>query len=349
MLKRKPVFPVAAGIFIAFRQIKSETPTGGVEGRGKTGCYREQQKKNQQPKRPFYGGGRWTGWNFNPVKRRNTGPGIAECYGDFAGKQGFADNALVQRAAPFYSHDIIVGILPDGADVKRVAVLFENDEILVLNKPAGLAVQGGKGIGVSLDSILAEEYVPRPLLVHRLDRDTSGVILTAKNPRAAARFSRLFAEGKTFSPNGAAKPKDPARSGGGLLKQYRAVCAGRPPEDAGVIHLALNIRGAEKTARTAYKRLAGNGDFSFLELELETGRMHQIRRHLAQTGNPVLGDDKYGNFALNRKLRKTMGLKRLLLHAARLIIPPSVAGTSGPLDISAPLPEYFTPFLDLFL
>jgi 23S rRNA pseudouridine955/2504/2580 synthase len=226
--------------------------------------------------------------------------------------------------------------------VKRVTVLFENDDILILNKPAGLAVQGGKGIGVSLDSILAEEYTPRPLLVHRLDRDTSGVILTAKTPHAAARFSRLFAEGRSFPPSG------PAGPGKGLVNHYRALCVGLPPENSGVIHSRLDIRGAEKAARTAYKRLAGNGEFSLLELELGTGRMHQIRRHLAQTGSPVLGDDKYGDFALNKRLRKTMGLRRLLLHAFRLVIPPAAAGLDSPLDISAPLPDYFTPFLDLF-
>jgi 23S rRNA pseudouridine955/2504/2580 synthase len=101
-------------------------------------------------------------------------------------------------------------------------------------------------------------------------------------------------------------------------------------------------------ARTAYKRLAGNGEFSLLELELGTGRLHPIRRHLARMGNPVLGDDKYGDFALNKRLRKSMGLMRLLLHAFRLVVPPSAAGPDGPLDISAPLPGYFTPFLELF-
>ncbi|MDR0376346.1 MAG: RNA pseudouridine synthase, partial [Spirochaetaceae bacterium] len=77
--------------------------------------------------------------------------------------------------------------------VKRVAVLFENDDCLVLNKPAGLAVQGGKGVEVSLDSLLSDEWSPRPLLVHRLDKDTSGLILAAKTAAAAARFSALFA------------------------------------------------------------------------------------------------------------------------------------------------------------
>jgi 23S rRNA pseudouridine955/2504/2580 synthase len=212
--------------------------------------------------------------------------------------------------------------------LKRIGLLFESDEILVFNKPAGLAVQGGAGIGVSLDSLLAAEYRPRPLLVHRLDQDTSGLILAAKNREAAARFSRLFA-------------------GRGLIKRYRALCAGTPPADSGQISVSLEVRGVEKTAQTTYRRLAGNGDFSLLELELGTGRMHQIRRHLALGGNPVLGDDKYGDFALNKTLRRTMGLRRLLLHAWRLIIPPGPEDSGG-LDISAPLPDYFTPFLALF-
>jgi 23S rRNA pseudouridine955/2504/2580 synthase len=244
--------------------------------------------------------------------------------------------------------------------LKRVDVLFENDQILILNKPAGLAVQGGKGITVSLDSLLAEEYSPRPLLVHRLDQDTSGLILVAKHREAAARFSRIFAEGKI--PAGSARPGGAetgkagdrrAKDGGAgapdrLVKRYLAVCAGHPPADSGTISFSLNIRGVEKQAQTAWKRLAENGDFSLLELELGTGRMHQIRRHLAQTGTPVLGDEKYGDFPLNRRLRKTRGLKRLLLHASRLIIPPGLAGLAVPLDVSAPLPDYFTPFFDLF-
>jgi 23S rRNA pseudouridine955/2504/2580 synthase len=72
--------------------------------------------------------------------------------------------------------------------------------------------------------------------------------------------------------------------------------------------------------------------------------MHQIRRHLAEIGCPVLGDDKYGNFSLNRELRKTMGLKRLLLHASRLVIPEKLAGFPGGIDVSDPPPDYFQPY-----
>jgi 23S rRNA pseudouridine955/2504/2580 synthase len=222
--------------------------------------------------------------------------------------------------------------------VKRIEILYEDDTCLVLNKPAGLAVQGGAGVAVSLDTILAETYSPRPLLVHRLDKETSGLLLAAKTREAAALFSRLWGE----------KPAA-ARPGAGIVKQYLAICAGRPAKAAGVIRLDLLIRGSVKKSETRYKTLgsgsAGQVSFSLLELEPGTGRMHQIRRHLAMTGNPVIGDDKYGDFALNKALRKTMNVKRLLLHAVRLVIPPR--GGSFQLDISAPPPEYFKAFLDL--
>jgi 23S rRNA pseudouridine955/2504/2580 synthase len=217
--------------------------------------------------------------------------------------------------------------------MKRVAVLFENADCLVLNKPAGLPVQGGAGVGVSLDALLAEEYSPRPLLVHRLDKDTSGLILVARNPEAAARFSALFSGGRLIS------------------KHYLAACAGIPEPEAGRIRTDLEIRGKTKTAETEYKVLSCKNGFSLLELELGTGRMHQIRRHLARIDHPILGDDKYGDFNLNKELRKSRGLKRLLLHASRLIIARGLAPYNDPdhqerqtLDITAPLPEYFFPF-----
>jgi 23S rRNA pseudouridine955/2504/2580 synthase len=214
--------------------------------------------------------------------------------------------------------------------MKNITVLFENDLCLVLNKPAGLAVQGGKGVGASLDAILASEYSPRPLLVHRLDKDTSGVILTAKTKEAAALFGQLF----TRSRNG---PE-------GLRKIYLAVCAGKPEKGEGTITDRVIVHGLSKEARTRYKVLeSGSAEFSLLELELDTGRMHQIRRHLAGLGCPILGDDKYGDFALNRKLRKDRGLRKLLLHASRLVIPAWVSGRV--IDVTAPLPEYFQAYV----
>jgi 23S rRNA pseudouridine955/2504/2580 synthase len=214
--------------------------------------------------------------------------------------------------------------------MKGIAVLFENEFCLVLDKPAGLAVQGGEGVGRSLDRILQEEYRPRPLLVHRLDKDTSGVILTAKGPEAAARFSAILA--------------------GGMEKHYLAICAGFPRPAEGIIRLDLEIRGragklSRKKSETRY-HLAGTSPegFSLLELELGTGRTHQIRRHLAGIGHPVLGDDKYGDFALNRTLRKSQGLRRLLLHCVRLRIGEAEAGFPGGLDVRSPPPSCFGSF-----
>jgi 23S rRNA pseudouridine955/2504/2580 synthase len=228
--------------------------------------------------------------------------------------------------------------------VKNIPILFENEECLVLNKPAGLPVQGGTGVARSLDTLLDEHRSSRSFLVHRLDKDTAGIILVAKNREAAARFSAIFAGKGSAAPFSGERGEKPGRRA--LIKQYRAVCAGIPPA-AGVIRLALDIRGTEKPSQTRYRRLWERGEFSLLELELDTGRMHQIRRHLAQIGHPVLGDDKYGDFTLNKALAKTRRLKRLLLYASRLVIPEELAGF--PLDISIPPPDYFAAFIDFYV
>ena len=222
--------------------------------------------------------------------------------------------------------------------MKNIEILHEDDFCIVVGKPAGLAVQGGEGVKTSLDKILSEIRTPAPLLVHRLDKDTSGVLLAAKGKDAAARFSGLLG------------------TGGNAVKQYIAVCAGCPEKKEGSIRQELEIHGRIKKSVTRY-RVIKNGklimqqssrqtedasdcmEYSVFELELGTGRMHQIRRHLAMIGNPILGDDKYGNFSLNRKLRKETGLKRLLLHASRLIV-----NDKTELNIYAPLPEYFHQF-----
>ena len=220
---------------------------------------------------------------------------------------------------------------------EQIPVLFENDSCIVFNKPAGLPVQGGEGVKVSLDSILLEKISPRPLLVHRLDRDSSGIILVAKTKEAAAAFSAFFSGSKGGT--GALK-KERA-----VLKQYLGVCSGVPRPEQGIIRLALDEKGkgqAKKTkeSETSYRVVSRDSalQFSLLELELGTGRMHQIRRHLAAIGHPLLGDDKYGDFPLNRKLKKTAGLKHLLLHSSRLVIPPCPQLPQG-LDITAPLPD----------
>jgi 23S rRNA pseudouridine955/2504/2580 synthase len=227
---------------------------------------------------------------------------------------------------------------------------------MVLNKPAGLPVQGGEGIKISLDSILSEKIKPRPLLVHRLDRDTSGVILVAKTKEAAGSFSALFA------------------NTGKIMKLYLGICSGVIEPAEGSIKLSLDVRGKgrgriKKESETFYRLLSsgnvgelfctggepqtfglsplGSAECSLLELKLGTGRMHQIRRHLALTGHPLLGDDKYGDFALNKKLKAQLGLKCLCLHASRLVIPPLPLLLPNGMDVTAPPPESFSRFLEL--
>ncbi len=209
-----------------------------------------------------------------------------------------------------------------GLSVKNVDILFEDDDCLILNKPAGLAVQGGQGVEVSLDDLLAREFSPRPLLVHRLDRDTSGIILVAKHKEAASYFSKII------------ESRD-------ILKIYNAVCDGIPEPPGGIISLDISVKGTIKKSETLYKTLGIKDPFAFLELELGTGRMHQIRKHLSSIGHPILGDDKYGNFAVNKAFRKAGGSKKLFLHAKTLGFPRRNGGT---LEISAPLPPYFETF-----
>jgi len=215
--------------------------------------------------------------------------------------------------------------------MKGITVLFEDDKLLILNKPAGLPVQDGAGVKVSLDSILARTYKSRPLLVHRLDKDTSGVIVTAKTRESAAACSIFFTSHHK-----------------GLKKIYLACCAGKL-DKKGIIDETLYIKGRGQKARTSYIRLdyaelPVSGGLSLAELEPETGRMHQIRRHLAQSGHPVLGDDKYGDFSLNKQLKKSLGIKRLLLHAFSIFLPPPLI--KGGLLISAPPPDYFLELIE---
>jgi len=217
--------------------------------------------------------------------------------------------------------------------MKKIEILYEDDFLIIVNKPAGLAVQGGKGVKFSLDQYLKTLGAS---LVHRLDKDTSGVLAAAKGREAAGYLSNIMGtEGKT-------------------VKLYTAICAGCPKPDKGIITEKLLIRGSMKNSKTKYKVIETkkkeilfsgtaentsaieNLEYSILELELGTGRMHQIRRHLAMNGNPILGDDKYGDFKLNKKLNKAAGLKHLLLHASRIIIKDKFN-----IDISFPLPEYF--------
>jgi 23S rRNA pseudouridine955/2504/2580 synthase len=223
-------------------------------------------------------------------------------------------------------------------------VLWRDDQVIVLNKPPGLPTQGGPGIARHLDGMLQawREDNERPRLVHRLDRDTSGVIVLARTPGVAARLAAAF-------------------RGREVEKLYWAVVAGRPVPPAGRIDLPLarsaDFRGgrvevagadAEDGARalTEYRTLDHAGRrLAWLELRPLTGRTHQLRVHCAAIGAPILGDAAYGarrgpadpdrvgeNTALIHGLDQ-----RLHLHARRLVMPHPAGGR---LAVEAPLPPH---------
>jgi 23S rRNA pseudouridine955/2504/2580 synthase len=194
----------------------------------------------------------------------------------------------------------------------RLPVLFEDEFLLAIDKPPGLAVHGGSGIahGV-IESLRSMRPDARFLeLVHRLDRETSGILLVAKKRSALTALH------------------DKLRSRD-MDKRYLAGVAGRFRNDKQRVALALVKRDAPdggkrvsvseegQEAQTVFRLLERRDEASLLEAELLTGRTHQIRVHLAHLGHPVLGDDRYGDFDLNKALRKK-GLKRMFLHATRL-------------------------------
>lgn len=205
-----------------------------------------------------------------------------------------------------------------GGSAGVARLLHEDAHLLVFDKPAGLAVQGGSGVAESFESQLsafAKSNGKRPRLVHRLDRDTSGVIVTARTKPAAALLSEAFA-------------------GRDVRKTYLAiVCGGAPEPMQGEIALGLkksSRRGLDVmeiaadglASLTRYRTLAASAHAAVLELEPETGRMHQLRAHLAAIGRPIAGDGKYGGlFNL-----AGVAIPGLLLHAAALDIPHPAGG-----------------------
>ena len=220
--------------------------------------------------------------------------------------------------------------------MNKLQILFENDEIRVINKPQGLAVQGGKDVKTSVDTELALQTGEKIYPVHRLDKETCGILVTAKNPKAATKWTNLIGSKQ-------------------VKKQYHALCFGKFEKTSGKFDLSVNEKGIEKNALTYYKVLScseqisfpENPDekfcFSLVELTLETGRMHQIRKHLAQNKTPILADDKYGDFKLNKLIKKQFGIKRLMLLAKILMINSTedkkIIGKDGKIEVE--YPNYF--------
>jgi 23S rRNA pseudouridine955/2504/2580 synthase len=231
-------------------------------------------------------------------------------------------------------------ISPGDEAMLRDAVLHRDDAVIVLNKPPGLAVQGGSGTERHLDGLLdalrfGSEV--RPRLVHRLDKETSGVLVLARTISAAAFLARAFREKTT-------------------RKIYWAAVVGRPKLAQGRIDLALaKLQGHQgervradaedgKRAVTYYRVVDSVGDqASWLALLPVTGRTHQLRAHCAALGTPILGDAKYGAAAAH--LAGVPGGKWMHLHARALSIPHPLGGS---LQVTAPLPRHMRQSWEFF-
>ena len=224
-------------------------------------------------------------------------------------------------------------LTPEQREMALDMVIRTTPSAYVLNKPPGLATQGGSGTFEHVDGLLdalAQESDPRPRLVHRLDKDTSGVLLIARTPGSAAAFSKHF-------------------SGRSARKIYWALVIGVPTIEVGLIELPLGKQpgsGGEKmmvdesehgqSARTRYRVIdhAGNRA-SWVELQPLTGRTHQLRVHMAAIGHPIVGDGKYGG--PDAFLSGTIS-RKMHLHARRLVIP---APGGDSIDVTADLPDHF--------
>lgn len=190
----------------------------------------------------------------------------------------------------------------------KFSVIYEDTKLLVINKPAGMAVHEGKHV-LKRHSVIGalqrtyREQRVRLQLVHRLDKDTSGVLLIAKDQLTAAELEAIFAEGRDAD------------------KEYLCLVAGRLQDNQGRIDLALPGReGGLVRALTRFTVLDRFSQTTLACVTTETGRMHQIRLHFAAIGYPVVLDDQHGDFNFNKQFSKKYGLKRQFLHARRLTI-----------------------------
>jgi 23S rRNA pseudouridine955/2504/2580 synthase len=240
---------------------------------------------------------------------------------------------------------IRTAVRADAATVPRRAqarfagrVLHEDEALLVIDKPAGLAVHGGSGISSGvIEQLRFERPQARFLeLVHRLDRDTSGVLVLAKKRSALTELHRQLREGAAH-------------------KLYLALTRGRWNDAKRNVTLSLHkyvlasgerrvrVQDDGQAARTIFRVKRAWADYSLVEAELKTGRTHQIRVHLAHLGHPIAGDDKYGDFDLNKSLARE-GLKRMFLHACKLTVRHPVSGAE--VTFESPLPPELAGFVD---
>jgi 23S rRNA pseudouridine955/2504/2580 synthase len=219
------------------------------------------------------------------------------------------------------------------------SIIYEDKKLLVLDKPAGIAVHGGSGVSFGVIEALRAARPDAPFLelAHRLDRDTSGCLVIAKRRSALRAFHTLLRDG-------------------GIEKRYLALVRGRWQGGARRVEAPLRkntlksgervvrVDPAGKSALSIFEPVAIYGDSSLVQVNLITGRTHQVRVHAAHIGHPLAGDGKYGDQAFNR-LMAARGLKRLFLHASSLSFTLALEG-AAPVEISAPLSAELRRVLD---
>lgn len=232
-----------------------------------------------------------------------------------------------------------------GAEIKaELPIVYEDESILVVDKPSGIAVHGGSGVSFGVIEALRRQRPQAHFLelAHRLDRETSGLLLIGKKRSALVVLHDMFRRGGI------------AGSAAGADKRYLLLVKGRWMDPLRSVKLPLlkyllesgerRVRVSEegKTAHTVFRLVARWEQFSLLEAELKSGRTHQIRVHCAHLGYPIAGDEKYGDFAFNKALH-SVGLKRMFLHAWKMQFPHPLS--AAVLALEAPLPEALAAFV----
>ncbi len=235
------------------------------------------------------------------------------------------EGEVVRIPPVFLPEKIAVAQAPDTLLTKiKQAIFYEDDDLIFINKPSGLAVHGGTGVRFGLIESFRQlrpelSFVE---LVHRIDKETSGIVMLAKNrPTLLAlhelmKTSQIQKQYQTLVKGhwrgGRQHIKNQLKKQRGEKQKMRVVS-----DENGAI-----TNDKSKTAESFFSPLkhfsTSHGDYSLLKVELITGRMHQIRIQLADRGFPLLGDSQYGDFAMNRDIKKKLGLKRLFLHAYSL-------------------------------
>ncbi len=228
-----------------------------------------------------------------------------------------------------------------GAGLRKLlatSIIFENDQLLVMDKPAGLAVHGGSGVNLGLIEALRQMRPDQKYLelVHRIDRDTSGCLLVAKKRSALRALQAQFREGR-------------------VDKHYRALVRGNWPRKLTQIEAPLTkntlpsgewqvrVDESGKPASTLVTLRHGYASASLLDVWLETGRTHQIRVHCQSVGHPLAGDSKYGDEAFNSSLR-ALGLQRMFLHAFEVVF--ALPGSEDKISVCAPQPAELNRILE---